>query len=159
MDKPTGQVKPGRSRLRLTSAHQSNHTSQCGEDGIIAAIFEHIGIRQGVALEFGASDGIHFSNTNALVRRGWRVILIEGRAERFAKLRESMSRYPNVTTLDTWVTPVGESSLDAILAREGIAELDFLSVDINGDDYHMLATLKAKPKLICVEFNPTMPPR
>lgn len=158
MDKPTRQVKPREDALRLTGAHEKNHTSQGGEDGIVEAIFAHLRIASGVAVEFGAWDGVRYSNTNALVERGWRVVLIEGDAERFKPLQSTMRGRPNVIAVNAWVAPTGENSLDAILARAGISEFDFLSVDIDGDDYHVLASLEAEPKVICVEFNPTIPP-
>jgi hypothetical protein len=93
-----------------------------------------------------------------LIERGWRVAFIEGDPKRFSALKRNFEKTHNVRTIEAWVTPAGESSLDDILARAGIEEIDFLSVDIDGDDYHVIAAMKAIPKVICVEFNPTMPP-
>lgn len=52
-----------------------------------------------------------------------------------------------------------ENGLDAILAETDIpTEFHFLSIDIDGNDYHALDALKIySPKLICVEFNPMIP--
>jgi len=155
LESPKGAASPP---LALSSAHHSNQTSQCGEDGIIEAIFRHLGIEKGTAVEFGAWDGERHANTFALVRRGWRVALIEGNEGRFQALRQKTQDNPNVVAVKAWVRPTGEYSLDSILDRASVHDIDFLSVDIDGDDYHVLASLERKPKVVCVEINPSVPP-
>ncbi|MGH6923842.1 MAG: FkbM family methyltransferase [Propylenella sp.] len=144
--------------LALSLTHHSNQTSQCGEDGIIEAIFRHLEIEKGTAVEFGAWDGERHANTFALVRRGWRVALIEGDEDRFNALQQKTRDNPNVVALKAWVRPTGENSLDSILDRADVHDIDFLSVDIDGDDYHVLASLTRRPKVVCVEINPSIPP-
>ena len=52
-----------------------------------------------------------------------------------------------------------EDSLEAILTREKIFEsIDFLSIDVDGDDYHIFESLrKIRPRVIACEYNPTIP--
>ena len=39
-----------------------------------------------------------------------------------------------------------------------IINFDFLSIDVDGCDYYLFESLtKYKPKLICIEYNPTIP--
>jgi hypothetical protein len=54
----------------------------------------------------------------------------------------------------------GDNSLDSILSETGIPEnFDLLSIDIDGDDYHIWRTLKKfKPKVVIIEHNPSIPP-
>ena len=144
--------------LRLHRRLESNVTSQAGEDGIIRAIFEQLEIRDGTAVEFGAWDGEHLSNTAQLRGLGWRVCLIEGDEARFARLRDRFSGAANVICVHAWVTPSGPSSLDNLLAKEGLLEIDFLSIDIDGDDYHIWHQMGLRPKVVCIEFNPSIPP-
>jgi len=158
MNEPVAHVKPAPGALRITADHHRNHTSQCGEDGVVEAIFAHLGVAEGTAVEFGAWDGVLYSNTNALIARGWSVVFIEGDHVRFQTLKQNFEQEPKVRAINAWVTPTGATSLDALLAGVGIDDIDFLSVDIDGDDYHVLASLTARPKVICVEFNPTIPP-
>ena len=144
--------------LRLTRDHEFNFTSQCGEDGIVAAIFQALQIERGLAVEFGAWDGVYCSNTALLRDKGWRVCLIEGNEERFDSLRRAMSGNPKVTCLNAWVGIDEDNSLDWLLTNEGITEVDFLSIDIDGDDYHIFRDMALRPKVVCIEFNPTIPP-
>ena len=68
--------------LSLSFFHERNVHSQTGEDGVIAAICHALDIREGTAVEFGAWDGVHLSNTAALREAGWETCLIEGEPDR-----------------------------------------------------------------------------
>ena len=52
-----------------------------------------------------------------------------------------------------------EDGLDALLdGLEVPSDPDVLSIDIDGNDYHAWkAIVRLRPKLVCVEFNPTVP--
>ena len=67
---------------KLLAQHGQNVFSQFGEDGIIARIFEIIGLQSKACIEFGAWDGFHMSNTANLWTKGWKGVLIEGHAGR-----------------------------------------------------------------------------
>lgn len=136
--------------------------SQFGEDGIIAEILNRISSAiplDGWCVEFGALDGIHLSNTYNLIRnKGYRAVLIEGDRKKYQKLCQSIPQ-PEIIKLCRFVTLEGPASLDAILRATPIpADFDLLSIDIDGCDYHVLASLHLhRPKLVCIEFNPTIP--
>ena len=53
----------------------------------------------------------------------------------------------------------GEYTLDKILKGTPIPHnFDFLSIDIDGNDYHVWKAMSQyKPKVICIEFNSTIP--
>jgi hypothetical protein len=145
-------------KLELTNQHRHIVTSQRGEDGIIAAVFAHLGITKGTAVEFGAWDGVVLSNTAALRAAGWRVCLIEGDRERASALKASFAGNPNVIAIEAYVTTEGPTSLDRLLGGAGIDYIDFLSIDIDGADYAIFESLSIPATLACVEFNPTIPP-
>ena len=49
---------------------------------------------------------------------------------------------------------VENDSVDTLLSKAGFpADIDFLSIDIDGLDFDIFRTLKAKPRVICVEVN------
>src|SRR5207244_781366 len=57
------------------------------------------------------------------------------------------------------VTSRGGTSLDAILKKNNaVVQLDFLSIDVEGNDYNLWASLqKFRPKVVMVDFNPSIP--
>lgn len=137
----------------------SNVYSQWGEDGIIEKIFEKIGTESKTCVEFGAWDGFHLSNTANLWTKGWKGILIEGHKGRYTHLVKNVSSY-NCVCINAYVGIGPDDCLEAILKRNGISEpIDCLSIDIDGNDYHVFASLTAlRPRLVVVEYNPTIPP-
>jgi hypothetical protein len=79
------------------------------------------------------------------------------RAEQLAKLYEDR---PDIKTLSVLVEIDGENSLSGLLRGVSVsADFDFLSIDIDGADYHMWKSLKSEyaPRVVCIEFNPTIP--
>ncbi len=53
--------------------------SQCGEDGVIAEIFERIGTTNKFFVEFGSKNGLLLSNTaNLRLHAGWTGLLMDG---------------------------------------------------------------------------------
>jgi hypothetical protein len=129
-----------------------NDFSQNGEDGIIEAILSIIGEGTRWCCEFGAWDGIHFSNTRRLVNHGWSALLIEADRERFEQLVANNAGNSRVLPLNRMVD-TEHNTLDAMFAESAVPELDLLVVDIDGYDYDILAGLKARPRVICVEVN------
>ena len=143
------------------SGYEKNITSQFGEDGVIEEILNRIGIGNAFCVEFGAWDGKHFSNTWQLWHdKGWSAVLIEGDPEKAAQLEKALASFPNVTPHCAYVGSAGENTLDAILEKVGAPQvIDVLSVDIDGDDYHVFNAVNSfSPRVVLIEFNPTIPP-
>lgn len=141
-------------------AFAENVHSQKGEDGIIAKILETLGVDKGWCVELGAWDGEHPSNTYNLIRnRGFSAVLIEGSARRFRDLQERFRDDAGVFPVNAFVGFTANDGLDSILARTAIPQdFDVLSVDIDGNDYHAWkAVSRYRPKLVVIEFNPTIP--
>lgn len=151
-----------RSRVRPESVYllkfARNVASQVGQDGIFEKIFETIGIENRWCVEFGAWDGKHLSNTwNLIANQKWSAVLIEGNATRFKQLQVSHTDH-EVDAFNEYVGLSGENTLDAILQRtKAPSDFDLLSIDIDGNDWHVWRSLeKYRPRVICVEFNPTI---
>ncbi len=137
-----------------------NVHSQKGEDGIIAKILEIIGVDKGWCVEFGAWDGEHLSNTfNLIANHGFSAVLIEGSENRFHVLEERFRDNANVIPLNAFVGFTANDGLDTLLASTQIPlDFDVLSIDIDGNDYHAwTAVNRYRPKLVVIEFNPTIP--
>ncbi|HYQ71321.1 MAG TPA: hypothetical protein VET88_05270 [Gammaproteobacteria bacterium] len=140
--------------------YQSDIYTQSGEDGIIEKILETLPDRDNWCVEFGALDGKYLSNTRNLIEhKGFSAVLIEGSKKHFNNLQKAYSHNPEVITLNKYVGFSETDNLDKILSGTEIpTDYDFLSIDIDGNDYHVwMAASKYKPKVVCIEFNPTIP--
>lgn len=85
--------------------------------------------------------------------------MIEGDEQKFFDLKKFYGRNKNIVALNKFVEWGKTDGLDAILCDTEIPHnFDFLSVDIDGNDYHVFAALSDyRPKVICIEFNPSIP--
>jgi hypothetical protein len=141
--------------------HRRDVTSQCGEDGVLEKIFDVIGTRSKVCVELGAWDGVHHSNTHTLLRdHGWSGFLIEASADRFQELQRTYRGNARATLIHRVARlDPGQGTLDEILAEHACpAEIDLLSIDIDGNDYYLWEGVQAhSPRVVVIEFNPTVP--
>lgn len=140
--------------------HARNVYSQAGEDGVAEAILRELPRRNNWIVEFGAWDGVHLSNSRYFLKDlGFSGVLIEGSAERFADLDALYADRSDVFAVNAFVRTSGTDTLDEIMASTPIpADPDYLSIDIDGNDYHVWKSLQRyRPKLVCIEFNPTVP--
>jgi hypothetical protein len=147
---------------RPLNAYSKNQYSQNGEDGIIEEILSRVSARvdlDGWCMEFGAWDGIYLSNTCQLIRdKNYKAVLIEGDAKRYRELCANLPQ-ERVFKICKFVTLEGDSTLENILKATPIPfDFDFLSIDIDGCDYYIFESLQEfKPKVVCIEFNPSIP--
>jgi hypothetical protein len=140
--------------------HQASVFSQSGEDGIIEKILQTLPERDKWCVEFGALDGKSLSNTRNLIDNSdYSAVLIEGSKSRFRELKSNYSHVKKVIPLNCFVGFHSNDNLDQILTGTPIpAEFDFLSIDIDGNDYHVWkSSSKFTPKVVCIEFNQTIP--
>jgi hypothetical protein len=148
------------SRPAWLSDYASDTFSQNGEDGVIAKILSLLDVRDRWCVEFGAWDGVHLSNVRKLIlEEGYSAVLIEADERKFAKLRANYADQPRVKPLLARVGLREENGLDRLLTPYGIPrDFDLLSIDIDGNDYHAWKAVQDyRPKVVCVEFNPTIP--
>ncbi|MEM6690218.1 MAG: hypothetical protein AAF664_12365 [Planctomycetota bacterium] len=134
--------------------------SQFGEDGVIEKALELIGETDGWCVEFGAWDGLHLSNTANLIKnKGYKGVLIEADSQRVQELNSNYSKASDVHILSGFVGWTEKDGLDVLLKPTPIPkDFDFLSVDIDGNDFHVWnAVDHYRPKLVLIEFNPTIP--
>ena len=70
--------------------------SQNNEEQII---LKYLGDSTGTFLDIGAYDGITFSNTYELVKRGWKGVMVEASPRTFIKLQDNVKEFKNNLTL------------------------------------------------------------
>lgn len=142
------------------NAFAYNINSQHGEDGILEAIFDKIGTTSKYAIEFGGWDGIYLSNIrNLITQKGFNGLFIEGESSRAENLLKNYEDYPNVKCVVAYVGFRGENTLDNILDNNNVPnEIDLLSIDIDGYDYHVWEAFQNyRPRIIIIEYNPSIP--
>jgi hypothetical protein len=142
-----------------------NYFSENGEDGIILEMLRRIShSKQNIEdyfVEFGAWDGIKFSNTwNLAVRRMWNGLYIEGDKSKFNELvKNCRSHEGRVTAVNRFVNSGGGGSLENILREHSVPKnFGVLSIDVDGNDFHIWKSLEEfVPTIVLIEFNFTIP--
>ena len=128
--------------------------SQNEEDGILAEIFRRIGTAGKTFIEIGVGAGLE-NNTLALLVQGWRGLWVEGDPQKAAKARASLSAYVTSDQLRIENEFATRQNVDALLRKgTGSAELDLLSIDVDGNDYHLWQAVQSiSPRVVLMEYN------
>mgnify|MGYP000430366181 CR=1 FL=1 len=141
------------------NSFNKNIFSQFGEDGIIEEILNRLGRNSDkFCCEFGASDGEYLSNVyNLILNKNFKGVLIEADPKKFKNLLRNKNK--NILPINKLVSFVGKNILDNILLEQNFKkDFDILSIDVDGNDYHIFEKINQfKPKIIIIEYNPTIP--
>lgn len=137
--------------------------SQTDEDGIIASLFDRIPNNKRF-VEIGVQTGIE-CNSLLLLLKGWKGSWIEGNAKACEIIAsnlgaKSFDRHFRVTRSFVTVENIVEL-LKAEMEFTGAEDIDFFSLDIDGNDLHCMTRLLAegvRPKVVCVEYQGKFPP-
>ena len=148
-----------RERLRPRPAgslldFEAKRHSQNGEDGVIAEIFRRIGPGARTFVEFGVGDGRE-CNTRALALDGWSGVWLEGDAEPAARARAGCPG--NVTVSQAFLTA---ENVGGALESAGVSRnVDLMSIDVDGNDYHLWRALEGfAPRVVVIEYNASVEP-
>jgi hypothetical protein len=133
--------------------------SQTDEDGIIAEIFRRIGETNRTFVEFGSGPGAE-NNTIFLLYKNWQGLWIEGDAKGAEKARHTYGNLIRTGQLSIKNDFVSPDNINKLITEGGIAgEIDLLSIDIDGNDYHVLDAIACiSPRVIVAEYNAKLPP-
>jgi hypothetical protein len=140
--------------------YRGGRFSQYGEEGVIRKILDTLLERDSWSVEFGAWDGMHLSVTRSFILDdSYSAVLIEANRAKFQQLCANYKEISQVHPVCQFVGFTPADSLDDILSRTPCPKnFDFLVIDIDGNDYHVWqAFSKYRPKVVCIEFNPTIP--
>jgi len=135
--------------------------SQNDEDGILQEIFRRIGSTSRSFVEFGVSEGRE-CNTLKLMVQGWRGLWMEMLAAHCETIRRIHAGPIAEGRLELLQTAVTAENVNGLLSGSRLAtagELDLLSIDIDGNDYHVFDALRtALPRVLVIEYNSKFPP-
>ena len=146
---------------RRLERHGCKVWSQQDEDGILEEIFRRIGTASRSFVEFGVGNGRE-CNTLKLLVEGWRGLWMETGAENCERIRRVFAAQlaeGRLELLQVSVTPGNILSLIGGSRAASASELDLLSIDIDGNDYHVLqASQSLRPRVLVIEYNGKYPP-
>jgi hypothetical protein len=127
--------------------------SQNEEDGITLALFDQIGVTNRRFVEIGS--GLSGGNSACLsADLGWTGLMVDGDEAHMNQVRR---RFPGVTAVAAWITR--ENINDLILEAGLGGEVDFLSIDLDGNDYWVWEALTAcSPRVVVIEYNSAFGP-
>jgi hypothetical protein len=132
--------------------------SQNDEDGIIAALFRKIPLstERGCFIEIGCGNGLQ-NNTHALALAGWAGAWIDCSVDNISYIKSQGCENKRLIVEQQFVTRDNVVELLNRLTRLlGVTMIDFLSLDVDGNDYHIMSAMLAaaiKPRVVCVEYN------
>jgi len=164
-------VKPDRQYLFAAEINQSsllfkygNIYSQTGQDGIIGFLLEVLGIENGFFCEFGAWDGVKFSNTRWLYEKGWSGLLIEPHSSKYKVLVSNYERQEIGSTIFLHNGFVGTRFDDQPRLHEILKQLchreaiDLLVIDIDGYDLEVFEATSVQPSILVIEGGTNIAP-
>lgn len=127
--------------------------SQWGEDGIIQHLVKTIEIKNKTFIEFGV-ENFHESNCRFLLMKdNWQGFVVDGSASNINFLKNSYFYWKyHLDAVSAFITA---ENINSILAQSGFEEdLGILSVDLDGNDYHVLQSIDFfKPRILICEYN------
>lgn len=133
--------------------------SQNDEDGIIEEIFNRIQTTNKKFIEFGVQDGIE-SNGHYLLLKGWTGFWIECDGNAVREINKKFANVINNKKLSIAKEYITKDNINTIFEKYGMTgEIDLLSVDIDGNDYHVWESISVvNPRVVVVEYNAKIPP-
>jgi hypothetical protein len=128
--------------------------SQNGEDGIIEEIFRRVGTTDKFFVEFGSSDGVE-TNSTYLLYKGWSGVFIDGSQANVDTIKKSCAGVISQGRLTTLCSFITAENIESLFESAGVPkEFDFLSIDVDRNDYYVWDAIKAyRPRVVCIEYN------
>ncbi len=128
--------------------------SQGGDDGIIHEIFRRIGTTNKFFVEFGVGDGLQ-NNTAALLLDNWKGVWIEADPGNCKKIEKNLNLALSKKQLTLLNDFAKKDNINNLFSLNSVSrEFDILSIDIDGNDYHIWQALNDfKPRVVVIEYN------
>ena len=132
--------------------------SQYDEDGIIQEIFNRIGLGARTFVEFGVANGLE-NNTLKLLLEGWSGLWMEGDESAVSQINAKFRDVVSEGRLRVKAAFIDRDNINNLIGEHFTGEIDLLSIDIDGNDIHILDSIQVVgPRVIIVEYNGKFPP-
>ena len=132
--------------------YEFEKTSQNNEDGIIKNIFDRIKLEKVNFVEIGFD--YYENNSINFLDKANKGLFIDGSKDKIFKLKSIMKLlYPfkNINVLSKFIDRDNLNEIINYYFNE--LEIDFFSIDVDGNDYYLFENLEIRPKIICIEYN------
>ena len=132
--------------------YEFKKTSQNNEDGIIKNIFDRIKLKKVNFVEIGFD--YYENNSINFLDKANKGLFIDGSKDKIFKLKSIMKLlYPfkNINVLSKFIDKDNLNEIINYYFNE--LEIDFFSIDVDGNDYYLFENLEIRPKIICIEYN------
>jgi len=129
--------------------------SQNDEDGIIQEIFQRIGTVNKNFVEIGVGNGLE-NNTLYLLVQGWRGLWVEANHKYVKQINLKFEHAITNGNLEIKNTCIQKDNVNKVIDKwqSTAGGLDLLSLDIDGNDYHILKAIKSlDARLVILEYN------
>jgi hypothetical protein len=127
--------------------------SQFGDDGIIQYLIRRLQIDTRTFIEFGV-DNYKESNTRYLLAaNNWKGLVIDGDEQNIQLIKkEAFYWQHDLTAVCSFVTA---QNINQIFRSNGFhGEIGLLSIDIDGNDYHLWKAIDSiQPRIVVAEYN------
>jgi hypothetical protein len=133
--------------------------SQFGEDGIIQEIFKRIGTTNKFFVEFGVEIGDE-TNSTYLLYQDWNGVWIDGSQDNINLINQKFSNVIKKGKLKAVPSFITAENIETLFANANVpTEFDFLSIDIDRNDYHIWnAITNYNPRVVAIEYNSIFKP-
>ena len=131
--------------------------SQNDEDIFIMEMFKKKKVENCFFFEFGAWDGIYFSNCRLLYENNWSGCFVEYDKKRFQELQNNYKENKNIILINDKIDP-DKKNINELIVNHKIKKIDVLSIDVDGRDLSIWKSLNVlSPKTVVIEFNSSIP--
>ena len=144
---------PGIDPAAGLAQYEYSYLSQNGEDGIIRFLFSEIGFGSRRLVEFGFGS-MQCNSLRLLLHEGFTGLLMDG-SEENCDFFNRAARKRGLQGVEAHCTFLTRENLNETIREHGISgEIDFLSLDVDGNDYWFWEALDSvSPRVVCIEYN------
>jgi hypothetical protein len=125
---------------------------QNSEEGILEECVKRLKIDKGHCVEIGANNGTWLSNTAWLIKeKDFTGLMVEADYDLWEQCCKNWQGDERVRSTCSMVSA---SNINAFIT----ADCDVASIDTDGIDYQIFQALEAKPKVVIIEIDSSIPP-
>lgn len=128
--------------------------SQFGDDGIIQYLIRNVKIENNLFIEFGVEDYIESNTRFLMMNNNWSGYIMDGSDEAIKSLETRTWYWKHELTHKSAF--IDKGNINGLLDNSGFSDIGILSIDIDGNDYHIFEEINLKkinPAIIIMEYN------